>query len=390
MNMFLTIVALFGFAVSAIAAEPSISVEARQRYPWNGLVDLKFTITGESGTKYDTSFVAKDMVGGTNIAMKTIRKSNGVAAEEKEKLLPGTYNWVWDAAADLPKDFKCERMTVTGNAEQSPGLYMVIDLSSGANSSKYPVSYLDAVPTGGWSDEYKTTKLVLRRIEAGSFKMQGEYNVTLTKPFYMGVFEVTQKQYLLVTGNNPSSAYGVGDRVAVYNVGYDTIRGSANGAKWPSSSEVDTSSFMGKLRIRTECVFDLPTEAQWEYACKAGTTSKYYWGTSLNDDYVWHVGNSGQKVNVVGLKKPNVWGLYDMNGNVWEWCLDWYGDIGQSTDPKGPNSSSDRTVRGGGWFNYPNDWSSNSRAYAYLVGPQFNWHNSGIGFRLCLTLSASK
>ena len=117
-GMMVSLVLLFGVAVSAVAAEPGITVEARQRYPWNGLVDLKFTITGEIGTKYDTSFVAKDMVGGTNIAMKTIRKSNGVAAEEKEKLLPGTYNWVWDAAADLPNDFKCERMTVTGESKK--------------------------------------------------------------------------------------------------------------------------------------------------------------------------------------------------------------------------------------------------------------------------------
>ena len=120
-----SLVLLFGVAVSAVAAEPGITVEARQRYPWNGLVDLKFTITGESGTKYDTSFVAKDMVGGTNIAMKTIRKSNGVAAEEKEKLLPGTYNWIWDAAADLPDGFKCDRMTVTGTADLSAFPYTV-------------------------------------------------------------------------------------------------------------------------------------------------------------------------------------------------------------------------------------------------------------------------
>lgn len=124
-GIFVSVVLLFGFAVSAVAAEPGITVEARQRYPWNGLVDIKFTIAGESGTKYDTSFVAKDMVGGTNIAMKTIRKSNGVAAEEKEKLLPGTYNWVWDAVADLLKDFRCERMTVTGTADLSAFPYTV-------------------------------------------------------------------------------------------------------------------------------------------------------------------------------------------------------------------------------------------------------------------------
>lgn len=97
------------------------AINARQRYPWNGLVDLNFTITGTSGTKYDTSFTAKDMVGNTNIAMRTIRKADGTSAVATEQLLPGTYNWVWDAAADLPKDFKCDRVTVTGTAEEGHG-----------------------------------------------------------------------------------------------------------------------------------------------------------------------------------------------------------------------------------------------------------------------------
>jgi uncharacterized repeat protein (TIGR02543 family) len=101
---------------TALAAEPTISVFARQRYPWNGLVDVHFTITGDAGTKYDTSFTAKDMVGNTNIAMRTIRKSDGTAATATEQLLPGTYNWVWDTAADLPKGFKCNRVRVAGTA----------------------------------------------------------------------------------------------------------------------------------------------------------------------------------------------------------------------------------------------------------------------------------
>ena len=92
-------------ASTGLAAEPTIAVQARQRYPWNGLVDLQFTITGDSGTKYDTSFTAKDMVGGTNITMATVRKSDGTAANvAKEQLLPGTYNWVWDATADFMSD----------------------------------------------------------------------------------------------------------------------------------------------------------------------------------------------------------------------------------------------------------------------------------------------
>ena len=101
---------------AALAADPGISVSARQRYPWNGLVDINFTITGDEGTKYDTSFTAKDMVGNTNIAMRTIRKTDGSTAATNEPLLPGTYSWVWDASADLPKDWKCDCVTVTGTA----------------------------------------------------------------------------------------------------------------------------------------------------------------------------------------------------------------------------------------------------------------------------------
>ena len=96
--------ACFGMACAAFAAEPTISVEARQRYPWNDLVDVHFTITGDAGTKYDTSFTAKDMVGNTNIAMRTIRKADGTAASAKEQLLPGSYSWVWDTAVESQED----------------------------------------------------------------------------------------------------------------------------------------------------------------------------------------------------------------------------------------------------------------------------------------------
>lgn len=173
-------------ASTALAVDPAISVSIRQRYPWNGLVDLHFTITGEEGSQYATSFTAKDMVGNTNITMATVRKADGMAANvANEQLLPGTYKWVWDAAADLPEDWKCDNVTVTGTAVESTHLYMVVDLSSGSDSSSYPVSYLDDVPSGGWSDTYKTTKLVLRRCEAGTYKMQSNSNVTLTKPYYL-------------------------------------------------------------------------------------------------------------------------------------------------------------------------------------------------------------
>ena len=102
-----------------VAEEPTISVEARQRYPWNGLVDIKFTVTGESNVKYDTSFVIKDLVGGTNLTMRNVRKSDGTAVNvANEHLLPGIYNWIWHASADLPKDFECEKVTVSGVVEK--------------------------------------------------------------------------------------------------------------------------------------------------------------------------------------------------------------------------------------------------------------------------------
>ena len=403
-----SLVLLFGVAVSAVAAEPGITVEARQRYPWNGLVDLKFIITGESGTKYDTSFTAKDMVGGTNIAMKTIRKSNGVAAEEKEKLLPGTYNWIWDAAADLPKDFKCERMTVMGSAEQSQGLYMVIDLSSGANSSKYPVSYLDAVPSGGWSDEYKTTKLVLRRIESGSFMMgspsgesgrysdETQHRVTLTKDFFIGVFEITQKQYALVTGKTPcsSTSYGKGDAFPVHYVSYNDLRGATNGAKWPTSNIVDSSSFVGRLRTKTGLLeFDLPTEAEWEYACRSGTTGMYA-GTGQMLSMGWCKKNASGKAHVVGGKTSNQWGLFDMHGNVQEWTRDWYNSrvsTSAVTDPA-PNSSyaqGCRVRRGGSWYDDADECRSADRNHDSIADALNSYPNhtsNALGFRISLTI----
>ena len=398
-GMIVSLVLLFGVAVSAVAAEPGITVEARQRYPWNGLVDLKFTITGESGTKYDTSFVAKDMVGGTNIAMKTIRKSNGVVAEEKEKLLPGIYNWVWDAAADLPDGFKCERMTVMGSAEDTLKLYMVLDLKTGA------VSYFDAIPNGAWSDTYKKTHVAMRLCQPGTFLMQGKRKVTLTKPFYIGVFEMTEKHIWNITGWFYDGNYDYADNSLEShakmkpcgNISYNTLRGSSNGAKWPSKNSVDSGSIIGKIRSKTGMAFDVPTEAQWEYACRAGTTSKYNNGSSSDENLssIAHYGliTSTHDTDTVGKRQPNGWGIYDMHGNAKEWVLDWYGDIGvdDAIDPKGPTSGSQRTCRGGAFDSSASSCTSNSRislpanrgTYMY---PDYTSDDHGLGFRLCLTV----
>ena len=299
------------------------------------------------------------------------------------------------------------------SGKQSNALYCVVDLSAGPNAGKYPVSYLNAEPKGGWTDEYKTTKLVLRRIEPGTFMMGGKYEVTLTKPFYCGVFEVTQKQYELVTGSNPSQFKG--DMRPVEKVSYDMIRGKGEGAKWPSSANVDPSTFIGKIQARTGFNFDLPTEAQWEYACRAGTTSAYNNGGDSESDlkklgrFVLNQKGRGYKetdadltkhepdgkggystgITTVGSYLPNAWGLYDMHGNVWEWCLDWWHwkQAGGETDPVGPSSSPEakRVRRGGSWRHSAHACSLFSQG-----DKDYPSHEGDNGFRLCMNPKLGK
>lgn len=287
-----------------------------------------------------------------------------------------------------------KRSALSGNLYIGENAYCVIDVSGGPNAASYPVTYLDSAPIAGWGDEYKTTKILLRRIEPGQTTV-GEYPakpVTLTKPFYIGVFEITQKQYQLVTGSNPSQYKG--DMRPVEQVSYNMIRGSSIGAGWPASSDVDSSSFLGVLRIKTGLDFDLPTESQWEYACRAGTMSNYNNGGSSDNDLKQlgrfddntgdgRGGYSGQHTTV-GSYSPNAWGLYDMHGNVYEWCLDW-GDGAINSDPatdwKGVPSGSCRALGGGSWY-YGSGNARSSGRFAIPPSYMYSYH----GFRLSRTL----
>ena len=372
------------------ATTPTITgVTAQQRYPWNGKVDISYTVTGDiaAEAKQKAVLTSLKVTAQDKVASKTYTatKLSGDRA-----LTAGTHKFVWDMNAE-GLTFKSSNVVFNVSCETTPATYCVIDLSAGANATSYPVTYLASPPSGGFNvDAYKTSKLVLRRIKAGTYKMQNSSTVTLTQPFYIGIFEVTQRQYQLVMGSNPSRYSG--DKRPVDSVSYNMIRGSSNGAKWPSSSAVDSTSFMGKLRTRTGLEFDLPTEAQWEYACRAGTTSDYNNGGSTENDLKLVGRYSGNQSDAkggyssnhttVGSYQPNAWGLYDMHGNVSEWCLDWHGTLAYGTDPKGSSSGSYRERRGGCWNSSAGVCTSSSRS---------NGHPSGgydyNGFRLVRTLS---
>ena len=317
------------------------NVVAKQRYPWNGLVDVKYEIVGTTnGIKcVYGSLRATDLDTGKVYPASTFVKPLDLSE--------GVHHAIWDMSADV--ELVSTNVVFTVSIEK-PSLYLVVDLSAGPDATEYPVSEISAEPKGGWTDEYKTTKLVLRLIEPGSFKMNGRYDVILTKPYYIGVFEVTQKQYKLVKGIVYPSFFQ-GDNLPAEQVSWNETRGDSSLHNWPTVKTVDSNSFIGRLQARTGLKFDLPTEAQWEYAGRAGTMTTYSYGDIANGEYMWYVENSEEATHEVGTKLPNAWGLYDMHGNVLEWCLDWYGELSSGIDPEGSTSHKwqYRVYRGGSW-----------------------------------------
>ena len=204
---------------------------------------------------------------------------------------------------------------------------------SGSNSESAAPAELTLDLGGG-------VKMKMILIRPGKFVMgdriEGRHEVTLSKPFYMGVTEVTQAQYQAIMGTNPS-----------------LFKGATNPVDMVSWN--DAAEFCKKLSEKTRQTFRLPTEAEWEYACRAGTQTAFSFGDdpSTLGDYAWWAMNSGETPHPVGQKKPNAWGLYDTHGNVWEWCADWWGEYpkGPITDPSGPATASLglRVLRGGSW-----------------------------------------
>lgn len=386
-NLMMTLSLLSLLPMVAIADIAVSDVKVFSGYPWQEVV-IGYTISGSTDKTIGLQVSAKDNVSGETYECKTLE---GVDLSEGDHVVK------WKASTDGAK-FKSDDVVFTVKVLEW-SRYCVIDLADGTSATSYPVTYLSDIPSGGWTDEYKTTKLVLRRIEAGTFTMGYEngrscekaHQVALTKPFYIGVFEVTQKQTELVMGKKFSSYEG--DKRPADSLQYITIRGDRDGKAWPKNNAVDETSFLGIIRAKTGIDFDLPTEAQWEYACRAGTTSKYNNGGSGEND-LKKLGRYSQNRSdgkggytehtTVGSYRPNAWGLYDMHGNAREWCLDRYQEeLTTATDPKGGTSSGGsvtyRVFRGGNWRSEADGCYSYYRGYAGQSGDYS-------GFRLSLTM----
>ena len=411
------------------AAGAVLSVDqVTQRYPWNGLVDIDYTISFAPGVSPSINDNLEVMMVDRAVSPAVTNRAL-TFLQAPLPMAEGSHRITWDANAD----------GVTNRTDQAEihiafvhyaEAYMVIDVSGGSETNCYPVDFLNGAPPNGFNDpEYKGNKIVLRRINPGSYVAgspdneanrvtavaEKQHRVVITRPFYIGIFEITQAQYANVMGSTGLNFSFPGDCRPAEGIPYNAIRGtpdtSSHRYDWPWNDDVDSDSIMGKLRTKCKSKdgngnytvvvsgFDLPTDFQWEYACRAGTTG----AINTTDAYAnTTAGQAGALAKMgryrgnttdgrggyaehttVGSYEPNQWGLYDMLGNVWEWTRDWYTtDVTmlnpkQYIDPKGAASGTHRVGRGSGWKNDVNYTRSGARLNLDPTAADGN-----LGFRL--------
>lgn len=355
----IAVTSLLLIAGESFAASTVSDVVARQRWPWNGKVDIDYTLTGD---KTDVDFHATWDGQATPVLIGT-----DYSAEA------GQHRYELDPSAFGLSDKVATGFTVTASAVSADDhKYLVLDLASGG------CDYLAAPPEGGWNNNYKSVKMVFARIPAGEYSLglsaaevtrwypgsakaeeiqkrsRAARQQKFTSDWYMAIFQMTEAQYAAISGE-------AGTKLTPKVLSYDSIRGvDSETVHWPTTGHVVApGSFLDSFRARFKNRFliDLPTEEQWEAAARAGTTTVFPTGgtTDSTDEELWAIvnpiawyyANGGTAVQVVGTKAvANDWGLYDVFGNRGEWTLDVYlvDAYGRpekrtsETDPVGPET----------------------------------------------------
>jgi formylglycine-generating enzyme required for sulfatase activity len=348
------------------------------------------------------------LTNGVSIGAGNVRS---VWGDANRKLAAGAHALMWQPLEDWPVNLGaggCQIVVKPWSLENPPP-YMVVMLGMASNVSFYASA--EAVPCGVVSDLSRRYQMVFSKIPAAGVRWQmGQstpvsdddrevpHYVTLTNDYYMGVFPVTFEQRNMMAPSSQTSTTG---NRPDNTTSYETLRGSTSGHNWPTDGHaVAADSLIGQFRAQSGLErLDLPTEAEWEFACRAGAATRWYFGddASVFDDYGWrlqsdttkHGGTTytgNHRMQVPGLLLPNAYGLYDMHGNVWEWCLDWYSESyaaagSDVTAPTGPGSGERRICRGGSFAH--NDWqcSSGFHAQGGAQAPGSPYYT--IGFRLC-------
>ena len=403
----------FSVVLAAVIAQASAPVVTDVTFEQDAqkVVHVRYALSGESGI-----VTFECLTNGVPIAAELLTNADGAV---NRLVQPASNNEIVWRARKTFRDQKFDEgvtFKVTAWAVNCPPPYMAVDLSEANGAIRYYAS-AEAVPGGVTADVYKTDKMIFKKVTARGIRwrmgMNPEYYwrndsdkvsqaghyVTLSDDYYLGVYEYTYGydshcRSVSVTAANMCKPCG--------SVSYNALRGTSTDdfAGWPQDGHsVKDESRLKAIRDYIGLTVDLPTEAQWEYACRAGTTSPFYYmpsdmaGTTANvkcKEYAWVVDNvkngnpplSG--VQPVGHWDPNPWGFYDMYGNAGEWCLDWHESwapasyVKDQVDPVGPSTGSQRAFRGG----HVADGSgyANSVDRRYKDTPSRS--NSQFGFRL--------
>ena len=411
-------------AVAAFAEPVVGKIVARQDWPWNAKWRIAYSLTCALGDSYDATLTVSN-------GSESFEIANDLLEGDARAVGSGEHVLAWDPASTNPPTaawFAQNRDNLTFSlsftACTNAAEYLMIDLAGGPDAASYPVIDMTLEDAkrwglkkadGTWIDECKSSKFVFRRIRAGSFlagspvdepgrqSNEAQVTVTFTNDFWIGIFELTYGQFERITGIDCSLETSDYEIRAVENCGRSPANGNGFGVlmkhvvgstvpTWPWYASVDSDSVCGRLQTKAQLPakvpagwkFFLPTEQQWEYACRAGTSSAYNSGKPVNitgratrsgyeydvdpnlDEVAWHYGNLQiWKSQWVGRKLPNNWDLWDMHGNVSEVCITAnFASIGGGTEPRGPanyvesnNGMAYWCVRGGnvrsqkhGWF----------------------------------------